>query len=64
VKFRFGEIHRSLCHSLVSFEKVDYPRQPSREAAKECSPQRKLWVTNLNNKQAPKGRKKRCADSE
>jgi hypothetical protein len=29
----------------------------SREAAKECSPQRKLWVPNGGNDQAPEGAK-------
>jgi hypothetical protein len=29
----------------------------SREAAQECSPQRKPWVIKCNNNQAPKGRK-------
>jgi hypothetical protein len=30
----------------------------SREAAKECSPQRKLWVYGVYEKPAPVGRKK------
>jgi len=32
---------------------------PSREAAKECSPRRKPWVARENKQKAPKGRKKR-----
>ncbi len=34
--------------------------QPSREAAKECSPRRKSWEARETREQAPKGRKKRA----
>jgi len=34
------------------------PPTNSREAAQECSPQRKLWVAGESDTQAPKGRNK------
>jgi len=39
------------------------PPTSSREAAQECSPQRKLWVAGGSDTQAPKGRNNACFPS-